>query len=100
MLYSHACREKCLRSDELVCPVAEGMGGAIDDPKAPTTGQAAEAPAAEEPEDPPPLPTGAGWSGAGNRGQRAGRTQHEISLERGSKEEVQVGGRGERRTHC
>lgn len=51
--HSHACREKCLRSDG---PAAEGMAGVTDDTKDPTTGRAAELSDAAEPEDSPPSP--------------------------------------------
>ena len=43
---SHACREKCFRSEDAVFPAAEGMGGATVEPSEPTTGRMEEATAA------------------------------------------------------
>lgn len=56
MLHSHACREKCLRSEEHVFPAADWMGGATVDAREPTTGRAMEAMAADGPEQSPPSP--------------------------------------------
>lgn len=50
----YACSEKCLRSDEV--PEAEGIGGATDDPKDPTTGSALEVSTDEDVDDSPPSP--------------------------------------------
>lgn len=56
MFHSHACREKCLRSEEAVFPAAVGIGGATDDPMDPTAGRAVEVMAADELEDSAPSP--------------------------------------------
>lgn len=53
---SHACREKCFRSEDAVFPAAEGMGGATVEPSEPTTGRMEEATAAAVLEESPPSP--------------------------------------------
>lgn len=95
MFYSHACREKCLRS---VFP-ADRTGGVTDEPKDVTTGRVvAEAAAAEELEDSPPSPNRCWmeWSWKhgsesrteaareilwGGRDKRGGRKQHKVLKE-------------------
>lgn len=54
--HSHACREKCLRSDGPAAPGAEGMAGATDDTKDPTTGRGVELSSTAGVEDSPPSP--------------------------------------------
>lgn len=56
IIYSHACREKCLRSEDPEFPAADGSGVATDDPREPIAGRTLEATAAEELEDSPPSP--------------------------------------------
>lgn len=45
-----------MRSEDPVFPAADGMGGATDEAREPTTGRAMEATAADGPEESPPSP--------------------------------------------
>ncbi len=85
-----------MRSEEPELPAAEGIAGATDDPKDPTTGRAVEVTAAAELLESPPSPNRCWMEWSWKQGSES-RTEAARDILNGGKEGVE---RREKRTNC